>query len=201
MYNLIHGKNPLGTLFLGALDLTEADVGRFRDAWLTERGEVAIYTRNGGGNRGCWHEDAPEWGSPDCKHHTKQAEVDELEEIRDGVLVRHKKTGRRVMEDRYVCEAPDSPACACVGCITRFRLPEHPLYIRDEDDDFDYTYATFYFRMPESLKGIASALAEKRDPDEQWLRAIEDLKQGKRPDVEAALKPVLTAIQGVIRDA
>ena len=28
-------------------------------------------------------------------------------------------------------------------------LTKHPLYIQDEDDDFDCTYADYYFKLPE----------------------------------------------------
>src|SRR5262245_47810449 len=51
-YNIIFGVNPNAGVLLGALGLTREAVGRFRDAWVTENGqEIAIYTRNGGGNR------------------------------------------------------------------------------------------------------------------------------------------------------
>lgn len=50
MYNTLFGVNPLSVIFLGALNLAREDVGRFRDAFVAN-GEIAIYTRNGGGNR------------------------------------------------------------------------------------------------------------------------------------------------------
>lgn len=31
-------------------------------------------------------------------------------------------------------------------------LRSHPCYLRDEDDDFDSTYATFYFRIPHGFE-------------------------------------------------
>ena len=34
-------------------------------------------------------------------------------------------------------------------------LTQHPLYLYDEDDAFDSTYAYYYFAMPEALKGGA----------------------------------------------
>lgn len=54
----------------------------------------------------------------------------------------------------------------------------HPHYLHDEDDDFDCTYATIYFKFPdefaEQLKKLDSG--EKFDPDARWLAAIEALK-------------------------
>jgi hypothetical protein len=50
MYNLLHGRNPLAELILSTLGLTANDVGRFRDCFVAD-GEIAVYTRNGGGNR------------------------------------------------------------------------------------------------------------------------------------------------------
>ena len=50
MYNLMFGSNPYKTIILGVLGLNEFDCGRFRDVFVAN-GEIAIYTRNGGGNR------------------------------------------------------------------------------------------------------------------------------------------------------
>ena len=50
LYNLLAGRNPQAAVLLEILGLTEAAVGRFRDAFvLPDR--IAVYTRNGGGNR------------------------------------------------------------------------------------------------------------------------------------------------------
>jgi hypothetical protein len=119
MYNLVFGMNPASNVILATLGLNQADTGRFRDCFVTN-GEIAIYTRNGGGNRESY-----------------QPIIDEL--------------------------------------------AKHPCYLRDEDDDFDSTYATFYFRFPdeyaEELKLIDAG--EKFDPDARWLDAIERLTGAK----------------------
>lgn len=150
MYNLVHGTNPAADWLLALLDLTREDVGRFRDAWVnkTEAGyEIAVYTRNGGGNRGCWRDDTPE-----------------------------------------------GPTCDCPGCIMEYRLTAHPLYLRDADDNFDCTYATIFFRAPDEAKALLSGLEENRDPDAEWLRVLDALKEGKRPDVVERLKPFVEAV-------
>jgi len=129
LYNIVFGQNSASDAILATLGLTRGDVGRFRDCFVAND-EIAVYTRNGGGNRECW---------------------EEKEEGTD---------------------------CSCLGCIMK-KLPKHPYYLRDEDDDFDYTYATIYFRFPdefaEELKKLDSG--EKFNPSQRWLDAIEVMKQ------------------------
>lgn len=60
LYNMLHGMNPMADQLLACLGLTRSDVGRFRDAYVSE-GKIAVYTRNGGGNRECWNA----WSAPD----------------------------------------------------------------------------------------------------------------------------------------
>lgn len=127
MYNLLHGENPDNDMLLAAVGLTAGQVGRFRNAWITEQGEIAIYTRNGGGNRECWRE--------------------------------------------YDAEPLDIP-CDCPGCIISYRLPAHPLYLRDADDEFDSTYATIYFRAPDS---IPDDYPRGKSGDEQWAAMFQRL--------------------------
>ena len=49
---MLFGMNPLSSVILATLGLRTADVGRFRDCFICN-GEIAVYTRNGGGNRHC----------------------------------------------------------------------------------------------------------------------------------------------------
>jgi len=62
-------------------------------------------------------------------------------------------------------------------------MAQHPLYMYDEDDDFDCTYATFYYRLPEAyledLGQIFDAV-ETFSPSERWkalLMALETKAQ------------------------
>ena len=130
MYGLVFGKNPAADAILATLGLKRDEVGRFRDAFVAN-GEIAVYTRNGGGNREHWDE-----------------------------------------------EQEEGDACSCTGCVITYRLPKHPLYLRDADDDFDQTYATIYFRFPdeyaEDLRNLDSG--EPFDPSARWtafLKALE----------------------------
>lgn len=121
LYNVVMGdggEGVRGGMLLALLNID--DVGRFRDAWV-EKGEdgepvIAIYTRNGGGNR----------------------------EDYEGVIT---------------------------------ALQAHPLYLRDADDDFDSTYATFYFHVPKEMRDqLRQVAVEPVDMSERWLAAIEAIK-------------------------
>lgn len=59
------------------------------------------------------------------------------------------------------------------------RMQEHPLYLRDADDEFDYTYATFYFRTPEGILEDVDPndLQDHVDTSQRWLDALDAMKQ------------------------
>jgi hypothetical protein len=147
------------------LDLEREDVGRFRDAW-AEIGDshgvpelrIAIYTRNGGGNR---------------QDYEAQTE----------------------------------------------KMRQHPCYLFDQDDKFDSTYATYYFRFPPIVpahlaetQGVtqeywdkmyerirAGAHQEPVDTDKRWQDAIAKLQaDGPTPEQVAAFSPVADALKKVV---
>jgi hypothetical protein len=197
LYNMLHGTNPASGLLLRLAGFTNIhDVGRFRDAYVTlEDGEalIAVYTRNGGGNRECGCEMDPKWGTAECKHHTEEYDTPETvelkrdEEIPEGYTFanttigdkRLYRTGRVVKATRYICEEPSSPACACTGCIITYRLPALENYVCDEDDDFDPTYCTIYFTPPEEAVEALRlfALPAEDRPDAAWRDLIENLER------------------------
>ena len=116
LYNTLFGTNPYAAAIIWALDLTPADCGRFRDCFVTND-EIAIYTRNGGGNRDT-----------------------------QGEAIR--------------------------------RMQQHPNYLRDKDDSYDNTYATFYFSFPEDLREELKALDQGDfDPSARWVDKIEEIKR------------------------
>lgn len=67
------------------------------------------------------------------------------------------------------------------GClsVTNDKLAEHPQYVRDADDDFDCTYADFYFSFPpeyaEDLNAISTAQGEPVRPSEKWQLMLDAL--------------------------
>lgn len=88
LYNMINGVNPATFFILPLLgEKHPDDYPRFRDCFVTEDNEIAVFTRVGGGNR-------------------------------------NEGFGEE-------------------------ELQSHPNFLRDEDDDFDSTYATYYFSVPE----------------------------------------------------
>jgi hypothetical protein len=143
LYNVVFGSNPMGLVLLQLLGLDRRKVGRYRDA-LISKGEIAVYTRNGGGNRTCI---------------SVSPEGDDLE--------------------------PSGKDCGdenCYACIIQHRLPQHPLYLRDQDDDFDSTYATIYFKFPEQFAAELQQLdtGEEFKPSERWQAVIAALQEANK---------------------
>lgn len=73
-------------------------------------------------------------------------------------------------------------------------LENHSDYLFDEDDDFDCTYAYFYFRVPEAFKPIFETFkdlgaGQDLNPTEKFAKMIEDLQNGNStPETERALE-------------
>lgn len=75
-------------------------------------------------------------------------------------------------------------------------------YLRDEDADYDSTYATFYFSVPEKLAWIIPQLqAADKTPAERWQTAIgklNDPASANDPQVERimiAMQPVMEKLK------
>lgn len=119
----------------------------------------------------------------------------------DGCLAIYTRTGggnRDMYEiggDYQVEYNPDGPFNDDLRAI--------PGFIRDEDDDFDSTYATFYFNIPDEWGPLFKTLGEigaqkVEKPGEAWGRVIADLKSGAKTEQTLravdALAPVFSAI-------
>ncbi len=135
-------QHERGAVLLGMLG--SPVVARFRDAWVEKSADgpvIAVYTRQGGGNRKCYCDN----GSADPAH------------------------------------VPGSCYAACNEA-----LAVHPLYLRDADDDFDGTYATFRFRAPEEWREVlAEAAGDPVDMSVRWQEAIARVERG---DMSPALR-------------
>lgn len=70
----------------------------------------------------------------------------------------------------------------------------HPLFLRDQDDDFDNTYATIFFKAPEDTAALLEGLVENRDPDKAWAESLAALKSGRKPEVVKAMAPLMEKI-------
>lgn len=53
LYNMMNGVNQATFYILPMLGKHPDEYPRFRDCFVTEKGDIAVYTRVGGGNRGC----------------------------------------------------------------------------------------------------------------------------------------------------
>lgn len=75
-----------------------------------------------------------------------------------------------------------------------------PGYERDEDDDFDCTYANFYYAVPEKFAHLIDKLPEGIDPVKRWQETFEKLKTASPDDpqikkVGEALAPMFEALK------
>ncbi len=143
MYNMLFDTNPIAPLLLSTLGLTQEQIGRFRDCFLSGD-QIAIYTRMGGGNREYW-------------------------------------------EDKIAF------------------LQKLPGYLRDEDDDFDSTYATFYFSLPEKYGWLAALGEEEFQPDKRWKEKLNEIKTmsseqiaREYPEVVALIHTITKATEGIV---
>lgn len=145
MYGMLFGESESAGVLLAVIGLSKTDFYRYRDCYLDEKGRIAVYTRGGGGNRGCY-----------C----------DADYVKD--------------EERTVEFAGEKHREGCV-VVTHSINREHPCYLSDEDDDFDSTYATFYFRVPETADREALAqIKPEIARDEAWQIALEALRKAAR---------------------
>lgn len=84
-------------------------------------------------------------------------------------------------EEDFVEGVSDTEKCDCIGCNMTYRLPKHPHYLYDYDDDFDPTYAYVVFKVPDEYLELTQALATGTDPQtisEKFQLLIDQLKGG-----------------------
>lgn len=98
LYNMLMGFNPSCVVIMPMLGRKQDEWPRFRDCFVTEEKNIAIYTRVGGGNRNCGYGE----------------------------------------EELY----------------------KDPNFIKTYDDDYDSTYATYEFRVPEKWKNDFDVIVE-----------------------------------------
>jgi hypothetical protein len=85
------------------------------------------------------------------------------------------------------------------------KMESHPNFLYYEDDEFDNTYATYYFSFPEKFKELLQAFdtGEEWKPDERWLRALDAMKkmsleelQAKYPQLCQVVTKILESVKG-----
>ncbi len=58
-----------------------------------------------------------------------------------------------------------------------------PTFVRDEDDAYDSTYATFYFKMPEAFAWVVPSLqAETLTAEQRWEAFMSKLRDTEKQD-------------------
>ena len=78
--------------------------------------------------------------------------------------------------------------CGCTGCIISYNLPKHPNYLRDYDDDFDCTYATIEFSIPEEYQADLKQFVSGENPQtvsERFQKLFEDMQSGQNTEETA----------------
>ena len=63
----------------------------------------------------------------------------------------------------------DKSQCPCAGCRAETTLAGHPLYLDDQDDEHDATYATYHFWMPPNLDVPVSRIS----PSQAWNQTFQ----------------------------
>lgn len=61
-------------------------------------------------------------------------------------------------------------------------LRKLPGFQYDEDDDYDCTYATFYFDVPEQFKSLIDKIPEGVDPARRWQETLDALRTASPDD-------------------
>ncbi|QKF94880.1 hypothetical protein QKU48_gp1422 [Fadolivirus algeromassiliense] len=61
--------------------------------------------------------------------------------------------------EHYDSDTEEGNECDCTGCIMTHHIPKHPNYIKDEDDDYDCTYAYVKYSVPEQYKEECKRMA------------------------------------------
>lgn len=89
------------------------------------------------------------------------------------------------------------------------RWSKHPNFVRDWDDDFDCTYASLEFSVPEEHKALAEFLYdandEKRTPQEKFRDMLHKLQnEPGSPEAQAAMakfRPIVDQIAALAKGA
>jgi hypothetical protein len=110
--------------------------------------------------------------------------------------------------EHYNDEEDSGPDCDCTGCIGGYRLPANVYYLKDEDDDFDCTYATFSFKIPRQfwsfLEDLETNASPEMKPTDRWTNLFAKLSSSKDdPEVKNVMHvmtPVLTKLTSVIEE-
>jgi hypothetical protein len=107
-----------------------------------------------------------------------------------------------------VKEYEPGPDCPCPGCRAQHVLARHPLYLYDRDDEFDSTYADYFFRVPdafaETVEELVGLGGQTNPPAEAWERLFKKLRDGDPDDPEvkhaaSVMEPIIEQITAALQ--
>ena len=77
-------------------------------------------------------------------------------------------------------------------------LKKHPCYIRDYDDDFDCTYCSIEFKIPDEYKEFITKLTEEagvgNSPKNKWQNLLENPDNPEMQRAVEIFEPILSKI-------
>lgn len=80
--------------------------------------------------------------------------------------------------------------------VANDELTALPGYVRDEDDDFDCTYANFYYKPPAEAAEALKGMPVGTPPAEQWRLLFDAMKRGEvSPKAKAVGEGLAKAIE------
>jgi hypothetical protein len=127
-----------------------------------------------------------------------------IEKAEDGSMEIHVYTrmggGNAEHWDFSYPDDSEGPECPCPSCRMEYEVYLHSHHLRHADDDFDYTYRTVVFSVPDRWKVIAEGLVQdKVDTDARWAEALAKIEKGETaPEVEEALGQVMAQLQEAV---
>jgi len=161
LYNVVFGERDEGATLVGIVNEVQAiDVGRYRDAWV-EKHNIAERVRSQAERAMRSHGLDPTESEAVAGLAEAEAAIDP-----DYLIRIHTRNGGGNRED-YIAEIES--------------MRRHPWFVRDVDDDYDRTYADFYFRIPDDIdpklhEGLVSIAQEPVNMGDRWKAVIEALK-------------------------
>lgn len=99
--------------------------------------------------------------------------------------------GNRECWEYEGCKGASIPAIHDPDCLVyvNWNLTQHPNYITDYDDDFDCTYASFEFKVPETLDDLLEKLLDAqggppRPFRERFTEVMDEIKSMSKEELE-----------------
>lgn len=100
--------------------------------------------------------------------------------------------------------SPEDQTCdgTCPACLMDTLRRDNPAYLFGTDDDFDSTYRTDYFRVPDHLvPTLRMFVTEEPSPKDKWAKLFEALAGGDMGDpVVKRATEVVAPIMQELRD-